>query len=97
MDAPINQLFVWGVLNCYVLENEQRIISTRGVESIITGDTKHANLGRLIAIIPNKINNLTTTPVTFIMPQGGLAHGYTTKYVTMVIKEYAAKRTGISF
>jgi hypothetical protein len=69
---------------CYVLEDERRVITLRGMQIALGmspsgGAPRMATLARAIALNPSQGNDLAVrleSPIEFVMPQGGIAHGY---------------------
>jgi hypothetical protein len=69
---------------CYVLDDERRVITMRGMQAALGmstsgGAPRMAILARSIALTPSQGNDLAVrleSPIEFVMPQGGVAHGY---------------------
>lgn len=79
-----------GLLDCYVLEDERRVVSQRGVVCALTNDSAGSTpLGRYLRRLPNRFQHLTTQPVlSFARPGGGVAKGRSVEWLSDLLDAY---------
>lgn len=81
-DEPLHLLTA--EIPCFVLDDERRVITLRGMQTALGmgmggGATRMAGLARLVADNPVEASDLSVrleSPIEFVMPKGGTAHGY---------------------
>lgn len=72
-------------VEAHVLGNGRRMLTTRATALVITGaDT--GRFGRTIARLPNKPNDFSLEPISFLHPNGSVARGYTAEQVVVIIQ-----------
>lgn len=65
-----------GLLDCYVLDDERRVVSQRGMASALSGGHGSTNLAQYLGRIPGGSAALAAcTVVEFTMPGGGVGRG----------------------
>jgi hypothetical protein len=80
-----------GSVDCYVLANEMRVVSQRGVIRALSGGTESGNIGRYIGRLPNKFAHLSSGPALEIeLPGGGVAVARDAQWFVDVLKAYKA-------
>lgn len=79
-----------GLLDCYVLEDERRVVSQRGVVRALTGDAAGStSLDRFLQRLPQKYSHLATPPVIeFVRPGGGVANGRDVLWLSDLLDAY---------
>jgi hypothetical protein len=82
------QLFA-GLLDCYVLEDERRVVSQRGVVRALTGSaTGSAPLGRYLDRLPARFAHLAAQPeIAFASPTGP-AKGRSVEWLSELLDAY---------
>jgi hypothetical protein len=86
-----------GLVDCYVLANEKRVVSQRGALRALTGGAAGSkDLGRGLARLPSRFAHLTSPPAfEFDLPGGGVALGRDAQWFVDVLKAYkSAWRAG---
>jgi hypothetical protein len=79
-----------GLLDCYVLQDERRVVSQRGiVRGITAGGRESGNLQAYLAKLPSRFGYLATgAEVEFTRPDGGTAKGREAQWVVDLLKAY---------
>lgn len=79
-----------GLLDCYVLEDERRVVSQRGVVRTLTdGGREGGNLGAYLARLPNSSALLAAgAEVEFTLPGGGTAKGREATWLVDLLRAY---------
>jgi hypothetical protein len=77
-------------VDCYVLEDGQRVISTKGIQAGI-GASKNGHLDRLLDKLPEKYRPDSVRPsIEFVLPTGGVASGRDRKAFVDICDAYSA-------
>jgi hypothetical protein len=78
-----------GSVSCYVLDDERCVLSERGVVAELSGGADTGNLGRYLARISSKSNNLAVGPsFEFTLPGGGVAKAITDEDFMKIVSAY---------
>jgi len=79
-----------GLLDCYVLDDERRVVSQRGVVRALTaGGRDRGDLGQYLGRLPSRFATLATaTEIDFVRPDGGTAKGREAQWVVDLLKAY---------
>lgn len=85
-----------GAVDCYVLANEMRVVSQRGVIRALSGAAGSKDLTRTINRLPSRFAHLSLPPpLEFCLPGGGTALGRDAQWFVDVLKAYkSAWRAG---
>lgn len=76
-----------GALDCYVLDNERRVVTNRGIVRALSG-AKTGNLGQYLGRLPNKYAYLEAgTEIEFRSPTG-MAKGHDAVWLVDLLKAY---------
>lgn len=79
-----------GRVDCYVLEDERRVVSQRGVVGAITGGgAKTGALGRFLERLPSRFAHLAAVPeIDVVLPGGNAAKAREAQWVVELLKAY---------
>ncbi len=84
-----------GALDCYVLDDDRRVVSQAGVVRLLTekpGESvavERGNLGRYLGRLPSRYAALATRPtVEFSPPGGGVAKGVDATTIVDILRAY---------
>jgi len=78
-----------GLLDCYVLDNERRVVSQRGVLAALTGGAETGNIARYTSKLPKRFAVLAAGPEIEIgLPGGGVAKARDAQWVVDLLKAY---------
>lgn len=78
-----------GLVDCYVLENERRLISQRGALRALSGGAGNADFGRYLSRLPSQYAHLSSLPTCeFRTPRGPTAHGITPEQFIEILDAY---------
>lgn len=78
-----------GTVDCYVLANEMRVVSQRGVIRALSGGRDSGNIGPYLARLPARFGGLSVgAPLEFDLPAGGTAMGRDAQWFVDVLKAY---------
>ncbi len=76
-------------IDCYVLDDETRVLSQASIYRALTGATGSADLSRYTRRLPAKYAALTVRPVLdFTMPKGGRAKGRSSVWFIELLRAY---------
>lgn len=76
-------------LECYVLDDERRILTTSGIQEVI-GAAKDRMLTRALSRLPKKYEHLSVQPsIEFVLPNGGIGTGREAMFLVELCKAYA--------
>ncbi|MEC7520177.1 MAG: hypothetical protein VYE22_09950 [Myxococcota bacterium] len=78
--------------DCYVLDDKTRVISKRGLVSLLrgSGGDKDGQIERRIAALPKRFHHLAVgTNLEFVFPGGGVAHAVDVDTVVEICSAYA--------
>jgi hypothetical protein len=79
-----------GLLDCYVLDDERRMITNRGTVQLLNGSgAEGGNLGRYTGRLPQKYSHLAAGPeIEFSLPGGRKAKGHEATWLVDLLKAY---------
>lgn len=78
-----------GLVDCYVLEDGQRIISQKGAVRALSGGAEDGKIGRYLSRLPSRFAGLAAGPaVEFTPPNGGTAFGRDAEWFVDVLQAY---------
>lgn len=80
-----------GLLDCYVLDDERRVVSQRGMVRALSGGSDSGNLGQYLARLPgNSAVSTLGTVVEFATPNGAVAKGIEATAIPDLLQLYIA-------
>ncbi len=71
----IGQGKLFDTCDCYVLDGGVRVLSKRGLWSLLSGSYENSDVDRFLSRLPSRFAHLTvSTNIEFVLPQGGIGH-----------------------
>lgn len=78
-----------GLLDCYVLDDERRVVSQRGVIRALTGGAEAGNIDRYLRRLPSRFADLATGPeIEISRPGGGVAKARDAAWLVDLLRAY---------
>lgn len=90
---------LWSTVDCFVLEDERRVISQRGAARALTGAGGNSGLSEYTQRLPSKYRQQSSPAIIeFVLPTGGIGHGIEAEAFVVILNVYvkAALATAIA-